>query len=86
MFFMARPEISTSQQNRVTMGTRPLIMGMPMSWSGWEARSAISAATTNSDSSISPSCRLPRSRMMSTRAKYIISVRTKTIAISAPRL
>ena len=76
-----RPVMSTSQQKSVKIGTRPFIIGMPRSWSGCEARSAMSAATTNSDSSSSPSCRLPRTRIVTSSARYIIIVLMIIIAM-----
>ena len=74
--------MSSSQQKSTMMGTSPFIIGMPRSCKGREARSAIRAASMNSDSSISPNCRLPSRRMVMSREKYTITVRMIIIAMA----
>ena len=51
------------RHNRVKMGTMPVSRGMPKSCMGTAARSAISRASTSSEGSSYPTCRLPMRRM-----------------------
>ena len=75
------PAVVSSSARTVRMGITPESRGMPMSCMGTEARSAISILTTNSDGSISPSCRLPIRRMTTTRIRYSKIARRNEINI-----